>query len=217
MDKLPLQISHALFRVCNYVKQKDVRARIEAHAVYLLESGASSDLEGMRRALGTIEKLVFLGEEIGEIHYHHPQILHGQFANLKVLLAAEEERVRVELAIADIFSGDYEKHLPNKSNLSNTTNVANGNAATSNGNGTWHVERHELIADKIRQLGNAAMRDVIAAFPDVSERTLRYDLQKLCDRQIIERIGNGGPASFYKIKQQFIAKDLRSVIPPMPL
>ena len=44
------------------------------------------------------------------------------------------------------------------------------------------------------------MKDLMAAFPDVSERTLRNDLQRLVAQSKVTRIGNGGPASFYVIK-----------------
>jgi len=68
-----------------------------------------------------------------------------------------------------------------------------------NGNGINAAMRQTNIADFIRQCGNAAMKDIIVAFPDVSERTLRYDLQKLCDQDLIERAGNGGPSSYYRL------------------
>ncbi len=45
------------------------------------------------------------------------------------------------------------------------------------------------------------MKDLMAAFPDVSERTIRNDLQRLLAQNKVDRIGSGGPASFYVIKQ----------------
>lgn len=251
MDILALQIAHALFRIGSYIKQKDIRARIEAHSVYLLESASSFDMEGVERAIVILEKLILLGEEIGEIHYQHAQILHGQFANLRSSLKNDKESSKMELAISDIFNGNYEKYMKNNSlaslSASNLIKPAAANAAklsinrqdpaisnstitdkivddepkrlwkqtkeNKSGNspldGNWSVERQELIAQKVGELGKAAMKDLIAAFPEVSERTLRYDLRKLNNRQIIERIGNGGPASYYVIKNSVFAGDLR--------
>ncbi len=60
--------------------------------------------------------------------------------------------------------------------------------------------RQKTIVEKIRQSGNCRVREIQEIFPELSERTLRYDLQKLSDQGLIERIGNGGPASFYRIK-----------------
>lgn len=61
--------------------------------------------------------------------------------------------------------------------------------------------RQASIVDKIKSANGAGKRlkDVLAEFQDVSERTIRYDLQKLCERGVIERVGNGGPATFYRI------------------
>ena len=64
------------------------------------------------------------------------------------------------------------------------------------------TERRKLIVLKVRQLGNAAMKDLIAEFPSVSERTIRYDLQKLCEGLVLVRVGNGGPASFYRLREE---------------
>lgn len=62
--------------------------------------------------------------------------------------------------------------------------------------------RQSAIVEKIRQFGNepAKLKDIIAAFPDYSERTLRYDLERLCSLGVIERVGTGGPATYYKIR-----------------
>ena len=70
--------------------------------------------------------------------------------------------------------------------------------------------RQSAILEKIK-LSSAAltgngiikgcrMKDLIAEFPDVSERTLRYDLQRLLQHGAIDRLGNGGPASYYVMK-----------------
>lgn len=63
--------------------------------------------------------------------------------------------------------------------------------------------RQAAILEKIRQSPKKQLqfRDIIAAFPDASERTLRYDLQRLSNQGILERIGQGGPANFYKVRE----------------
>lgn len=70
--------------------------------------------------------------------------------------------------------------------------------------------RQSAILAKIKESSNrqsqgsafrgCRMKDLIAEFPDVSERTLRYDLQRLLQQGSIDRIGNGGPASYYVMK-----------------
>ena len=62
--------------------------------------------------------------------------------------------------------------------------------------------RQSAIIDKIRQSEGMQIqiKDIIAAFPNYSERTLRYDVQRLCSQGVIERIGSGGPGTRYKIR-----------------
>lgn len=62
--------------------------------------------------------------------------------------------------------------------------------------------RQSEIFEKMRQLPDQKMqlKDIIAAFPDVSERTIRYDLQRLCSQGLLERVGPGGPGTHYRIR-----------------
>lgn len=59
--------------------------------------------------------------------------------------------------------------------------------------------RQSAIINKIKETATRRLKDLLVEFPDVSERTLRYDLQRLCGQGVIERVGNGGPASYYKM------------------
>lgn len=60
--------------------------------------------------------------------------------------------------------------------------------------------RQNLISEKIRQSGKANIKELVCQFPGVSERTLRYDLQKLCDQGVVEKIGSSGPGTSYAPK-----------------
>ena len=61
--------------------------------------------------------------------------------------------------------------------------------------------RQSAIMDKIRQSGNCRMKDLQDVLPGCSERTIRYDLQALLEQSMIERVGNGGPSVFYRMRQ----------------
>ena len=65
---------------------------------------------------------------------------------------------------------------------------------------TWEM-RQSAILDRIRQRGYCRLKDIQEAFLETSERTLRYDLQHLIEENLLERIGSGGPASFYRVKR----------------
>ena len=74
------------------------------------------------------------------------------------------------------------------------------NATIESGNSAINVAmRQSAIINKIKGGNGCRLKDLIVEFSDVSERTIRYDLQRLCRQGIIERVGNGGPASYYRI------------------
>lgn len=60
--------------------------------------------------------------------------------------------------------------------------------------------RQSAILEKMRQSGNCRLRDLQEILSGASERTIRYDLQDLVSRGFVERVGSGGPATYYRIK-----------------
>ena len=60
------------------------------------------------------------------------------------------------------------------------------------------LDRRGKILVKIQQDGICFLKDIAVLFPEYSERTLRYDLEKLCEEGAIEKIGNSGPGTFYR-------------------
>jgi hypothetical protein len=75
--------------------------------------------------------------------------------------------------------------------------VSSTNPATAIKSGNRQI----AILDRIRQSGNCKLREIQEILPDCSERTIRYDLEELIERNLVERIGAGGPAVSYKIRQ----------------
>ena len=63
------------------------------------------------------------------------------------------------------------------------------------------ANRESAIVERIRESGNKPVpfREIVASFPDFSGRTIRYDLQRLCNQGLLERSG-GGRATLYKIR-----------------
>jgi hypothetical protein len=72
-----------------------------------------------------------------------------------------------------------------------------GNAASALRSGNRQI----AILDRIRQSGNCKLKELQEILPDCSERTIRYDLEDLIERNLVERIGAGGPAVSYRIRQ----------------
>ncbi|MDO8682507.1 MAG: DeoR family transcriptional regulator [Armatimonadota bacterium] len=110
--------------------------------------------------------------------------LNGVFSALPVL--ARDNQV-----YADSDSGNGQSKNGNDS----SDNGANGNNGNS---GAKAAIRQSLILGRIRQNGNCRLKEIQETLPEVSERTIRYDIQRLLEQGAVERIGNGGPATYYK-------------------
>lgn len=77
-----------------------------------------------------------------------------------------------------------------------------GNANHSKRNSAMPAEkRHAVIIEQLSHKTYSTLRDVAEKLPGVSERTLRYDVQRMVDKKIVERIGGGGPHSFLRLKR----------------
>jgi hypothetical protein len=63
-------------------------------------------------------------------------------------------------------------------------------------------ERNEIIINILTKRSLCHLKDLITALPNVSERTIRYDVQRLVDKGMIERVGTGGPNSFFRLKKE---------------
>ena len=76
-------------------------------------------------------------------------------------------------------------------------NAQSGNSANALKSGNRQI----AILDRIRQSGNCKLKEIQEILPDCSERTIRYDLEELIERNLVERIGSGGPSVSYRIRQ----------------
>jgi len=78
----------------------------------------------------------------------------------------------------------------------------NGNTKLGNPAGSLRSGNRQIaILDRIRQSGNCKLKEIQDILPDCSERTIRYDLEELIERNLVERIGSGGPAVSYRVRQ----------------
>jgi len=77
---------------------------------------------------------------------------------------------------------------------------AQQNRKESNNQGVSFRKRQQIIMELLEKRNLCHINDVKSALPGVSTRTIRYDIQRLVDRGVVERIGSGGPNSFFRKK-----------------
>lgn len=76
--------------------------------------------------------------------------------------------------------------------------IGSGNVLPDKGLMTSY-ERKQVILNLLKSRNMCGMREIIAVLPNISERTLRYDVKGLVDRKLVERVGRGGPDSFLRL------------------
>lgn len=216
--KKAYEVSYALFRVAAILPSRGFAETLEKEALNLLRFTVSNLSAEAQNTLGTIHYLVAFGKDTNSIHSENADLLIQQLESLAGMLNDRAGNAVTPADLSQIFS-------TTESSVAEPRvaepNVAEPNVAGSHSAGTTHEvkalpksgpasspasaiilsDRQGIILGKIRQSGNCRTRDLQAILPDLSERTLRYDLQRLVEDGKIERGGGGGPASWYRIKE----------------
>lgn len=201
---------------------------LREEATRLMANAAKEDHEATARSATVIEYFVKLAAEVDFINFANTEVLAREIGNLFELIESAPMRISLtdipplpEVSIANIFSSvpsaEGEQQLFMKKQYREKREVREERREDREvrqegvmphaphedvGNTQVPAEvRQSAILEKIRQSGNCRIRDLQELLPDSSERTIRYDLQTLVERDLVERIGNGGPAVFYRIRQ----------------
>lgn len=199
--KKTYEICYAVFRLGNAIKNTDLRTRLEKAGLNLLEAGSLNNNTSLSRSLSNLEVLVLFSQGIGEIGYPQSQVLLREIGNLNSAIRQNNAAI-ADLNLEEFFSTETiiaenrpTNEVPN--NIKTEQQETNAIVEKDKENAAM---RQSAIMEIMRQVQNCRIKDLIAAFPGVSERTLRYDLQKLCEEGTIERLGTGGPGTYYQIK-----------------
>src|SRR6266481_4640585 len=203
------EISYALVRIASAVKSQSLRDHLEYHAFALLDKASSGKFTELYNHTAPLSYLLKLAAE-------------GGFLNPANVIAVSREIEQFNAAIAEFENIDTLPVFDLSGNFSEITFQKSASAAeepkvnnfqtsfqeeiknplvVNSGNGSLKsINRQIAILEKIRQFGNCRMKDIQEYLPESSERTIRYDLQDLVEQGVIERMGNGGPATFYRTK-----------------
>jgi hypothetical protein len=188
-----------------------------------LEAGDQAMIAGI---LAKARGVVALGERVGAIAANDVQVISAAISrsrNLALPVPAKKENAAsvevfaelaqgadvqpvraAEVAPADTATKQEEKQQSHPAASQPVQQERTGSIARMTITATSvpsAADRQGRIVAAIRQNPNARMRDLLAALPGVSERTIRYDLERLVSSGTIEREGIGGPATWYRLKE----------------
>ncbi|MEK7624346.1 MAG: DeoR family transcriptional regulator [Patescibacteria group bacterium] len=207
--KKAYEICYAVFRLGDAIKNDDLRIRLESAGLDLLEASSLSDNSPLSRSLSRLEVLILFSQGIGKISYIQSQILLREIGNFNTAIRQNNSAI-AELNLEEFFQAPLHQNTEPKTQPAMPMVVDNKiNVSAENDQAETVIEekdkenlamRQSAVMDIMRQVKNCRIKDLIAAFPGVSERTLRYDLQKFCEEGIIERVGLGGPGTYYQLK-----------------
>lgn len=211
VEKKGFEIAYALFRLSTGTPQREYQERLQKSAFSLLEHSSLGEWSLLGQDLSLIEKYMQIGEEMGMLKQTHAALVKSEVSNLQSAIAASVKTSKLpDLDISGIFSEETNASTEGGKNIQeeipligedfHETVISDENDDDVASGGVKAAMRQSAILEKIRQIGNCRMRDLEEMFSDVSERTLRYDLQELIGQGLIERVGTGGPGVFYRMR-----------------
>jgi DNA-binding HxlR family transcriptional regulator len=210
IEQKSLEVAYLAIRVSSYIRIIEIAKRIEAISYRLIESIGTSAFEDSIMATNGLKGMIEIGKHLLQI----------EPVNYKLIIAKINEldtEIRQFAGLSEL--PDYERPL--KISIDNTAKEYSGDSAKikvtipkidikTSENGTAPINKFDSEVAKIRQEkivniirqsdnGKVQLRDFVAEFPGISERTIRYDLKKLSDEGKIARQGTGGPSNFYAL------------------
>jgi hypothetical protein len=183
-EKKAFELSYILIRVAERIRQKSLKEKIEAYAISLMENAAISNKAGVAESINVLEYLLHIGAEMGEIHDESVAVIIAELQKINTAIAGLGSVLPMPI--------DFKFDTARKKEIRQRVNKP------QNGN------RQEEILQIIRQKGTCRFKDIQEGLPDVSERTIRYDLGRMSEEGIIERVGAGGPDTFYRVREKSI-------------
>lgn len=213
------EVAYALFRLTAQMQEKDFAEPLRASGTAMLSAAAAEDYATAERSLRMVECLVKFGGDVGMIGTQNVDVLTREIFALDAAIAERKTVAKTdEVNVAEIFSKpevaprsaeapraeepaiepapmrmeDFRvrtepQPVPRESREQQPRQQSNDSAV-----------RQSAILARIRQSGNCRLKDIQDVLPNISERTIRYDLQTLVEQNLVERIGNAGPLVFYR-------------------
>jgi len=198
------EFSYATFRIGESAKNKEIAELLESKAVSLLDSILVADYEKTKNMVYSIITLTGLLVDSGTLHPVNREVLIRESERINLAIEALPKMKREtlpDLNLGKIFSKtvkltkqEIQSEIADKDSADR---IADKNFADEIADKS--EIRQSAIIEQLQQRKNCRLNELQAVFPDVSERTLRYDLESLISKGFVERVGSRRN-SFYKIK-----------------
>jgi hypothetical protein len=193
--KKAYEIGYALFRIAAKTGNIALRDSLERNALALLDTAITGDNPAMGNTARGLETILRFGGDVGILHPANVDTIIAELRLLNPAIAGMNNPAKIEeVDLGDIFKRQ-EPLFTERIRQHEVVESESGNPAIKS------EVRQSAILERIRQSGNCRLRDIQEVLPDLSERTIRYDLQSLVEQNLVEKVGTGGPSVFYRIRQ----------------
>jgi hypothetical protein len=202
--KKSYEISYALWRIAANIKERGFAGRLIGKSAKLLDAAVTGNLSEILEVVAAIEFFIKFGVDVNAINVSNGDIILREIGNLKSAIPSINTAI-ADLDIAGIFSEELPE-TPEAEEIGDTEETKieiesdDFKPISIAANAMKSEMRQSMILEKIRQIGNCRLNDIQAILPDTSERTIRYDLEALVQKGVIERIGVGGRGVYYRAK-----------------
>ena len=178
-----VRLSMAVYRVTDrFPEHEPLRSRLRDAALAVVVSTVQDEPESVAQAVHTLSALADLATPLG---YVSP-------VNFGVLKQFYESFLRSRHDPAPLRLGGISKEVRQKPSSKKRV------LEESRGSGAGVSRRRDRIVHILRKRGPAQLRELVSLLGGVSSRTVRRELNRLCQAGFVERRGFGA-SSFYRI------------------
>ncbi|MCL4406293.1 MAG: hypothetical protein M1586_00035 [Patescibacteria group bacterium] len=192
-QELANDIAAATFRVAELIKQDRLKAELHLAVFDLV-------LAGSDRIITRLKALIRFGQSIQEIKDINAEVLLRELGHLEGLakeVAMAETDVTIEDEFVDKQYGQVVSQMAKWPNRGMTRPTGHVMAKPAN-QGTGRPSSLDQVWKFMETRPETRFKDLEQAFGHLSSRTLRRVIEQLRKSGKIERVGNPGPASFYR-------------------
>lgn len=201
--KKAYEIGYALFRIAAKTGNAALKESLERQALVLLDTAISGNNPAMDNAAKSLETILRFGGDVGILHPANVETIVAELRAMDPAIAESGNPAKIpEINLADIFKKQEPLFPAKHRKINNDVPHENSIEMEDEVPAIKAEVRQAAILERIRQSGNCRLKDIVEVLPDISERTIRYDLQFLVERNLVEKVGTGGPSVFYRIRPE---------------
>ncbi len=215
------EFSYATLRISSSAKNREVAEILEGRAFSLLNSVLTADYSKTSDTVNSIISISGLLVDGGFLHPANKEILQRESESIHLAIKAlpKKKEVLQDLGLGKIFSKSPlpKRQIVDKPVKQVQSAMGNGESEISDKTVADKIsdgisdknsfkyeseKRQSAIIGKLRQVENCRLNDLQALFPNISDRTLRYDIESLILKGVVERVGSRRN-SVYRLKNTF--------------